>query len=104
MSCFPKLNQEFKITSKDFWNERSNLMENRGIFKIVNCFSLSCVQLYERLPEGESPSAEKVMDSFSSWYSKDETEEVFGEDTEYDEYRKVQSNSHTHDIYPVYFI
>ena len=68
--------------------------------KLGSCFSLSCYQLYDSLPEGESPSAEKVMDSFSSWYSKDETEEVFGEDTEYDEYRKVQSNPHTrHALY-----
>ena len=35
MSCLPSLNQEFKIRSKDFWNERSNIMENRCIFKIA---------------------------------------------------------------------
>ena len=31
------------------------------------------------------------MQSFSSWYGKDEIEEVFGEDSEYDENRKVRS-------------
>ena len=49
MSCFPKLNQEFKIRSKDFWNERSNIMENRGIFKIAyrkrSLMSLELIQL-----------------------------------------------------------
>ena len=49
MSCFPKLNQEFKITSKDFWNERSNIMGNRGIFKIAYrkrpLMSLGLIQL-----------------------------------------------------------
>ena len=46
-------------------------------------------QLYDRLPEGEAPSASNVVQSFSALYGKDETEEVFGEDSEYDENRKV---------------
>ena len=31
------------------------------------------------------------MQSFSSWYGQDEREEVFGEDSEYDENRKVSN-------------
>ena len=49
-------------------------------------------QVYDGVSEGEAPSADKVMQSFSSWYGQDEREEVFGEDSEYDENRKV-SNS-----------
>lgn len=32
------------------------------------------------------------MDWFTSWYGEDEKEEVFGEDSEYDENRKVPGN------------
>lgn len=46
------------------------------------------LQLYDRVPEGEAPSADKVIESFTARYSKDETEEVFGEDSEYDDDRK----------------
>ena len=31
------------------------------------------------------------MQFFSSWYGQDEREEVFGEDSEYDENRKVRN-------------
>ena len=48
-------------------------------------------QVYDGVSEGEAPSADKVMQSFSSWYGQDEREEVFGEDSEYDENRKVSS-------------
>ncbi|XP_068732744.1 UDP-glucose:glycoprotein glucosyltransferase 1-like [Montipora capricornis] len=46
------------------------------------------LQLYDRVPEGEAPSASNVMQFFTSWYGKDEEEEVFGEDSEFDENRK----------------
>ncbi|XP_067039989.1 UDP-glucose:glycoprotein glucosyltransferase 1-like [Acropora muricata] len=46
------------------------------------------LQVYDGVSEGEAPSADKVMQSFSSWYGQDEREEVFGEDSEYDENRK----------------
>lgn len=48
-------------------------------------------QVYDGVSEGEAPSADKVMQSFSSWYGQDEREEVFGEDSEYDENRKVSN-------------
>jgi len=41
------------------------------------------------LAEGEVPSAEKVVESFTATFGKDDVEEVFGEDSEYDEDRKV---------------
>ncbi|KAJ7328106.1 UDP-glucose:glycoprotein glucosyltransferase 1 [Desmophyllum pertusum] len=46
------------------------------------------IQLYNRLPEGEVPSAKKVVDSFTASFGKDDAEEAFGEDSEYDEDRK----------------
>lgn len=63
------------------------------IFPNVKYFSFNLQivfsQLYDRLPEGEVPSVTKVMESFAAWYGQDEMEEVFGEDSEYDENRKV---------------
>lgn len=46
------------------------------------------------MPEGEAPSADKVKQAFTAWYGQDETEEVFGEDSEFDENRKVLKLAH----------
>lgn len=49
-----------------------------------------CVQLYDNLAEGDVPTADKVLTSFTSLFGKDDAEEVFGEGSEYDENRKVK--------------
>lgn len=36
------------------------------------------------------PTVDKVLTSFTSLFGKDDTEEVFGEGSEYDENRKVK--------------
>ncbi|KAL9964464.1 hypothetical protein ACROYT_G028110 [Oculina patagonica] len=46
------------------------------------------IKLYNRLPEGEVPSAQHVVESFTASFGKDDAEEVFAEDSEYDEARK----------------
>ena len=58
---------------------------------IPTSYYVVCAKLYGRVPEGKAPSVDKVIESFTAWYSKDETEEVFGEDSEYDDDRKVLS-------------
>ena len=48
------------------------------------------VQMYRNLAE-DVPKAGQVWDAFISMYSRDEAEEVFDSDSEYDEERKVQN-------------
>ena len=46
--------------------------------------------MYDNLAEGDVPTADKVLTSFTSLFGKDDAEEVFGEGSEYDENRKVK--------------
>ena len=80
----------FASTNMATMESRDNLLFTNSLIWTLSNKPIVFRQLYDRVPEGEAPSASNVMQFFTSWYGKDEEEEVFGEDSEFDENRKVR--------------
>lgn len=56
---------------------------------ISECYNFNFIQIYQAATNNQVPTANQVYNKFVSLYSKDDAEEVFGSDSEYDEWRKV---------------
>ena len=56
---------------------------------IVSKVSVLCLSIQLYRDGDELPTAKQVYNKFVSLYSKDDAEDVFGSDSEYDEWRKV---------------
>lgn len=82
----------FLLLILDFKKRKKKEPQKKKHFVVICTLLRRLISIYNsQVYDGEAPSADKVMQSFSSWYGQDEREEVFGEDSEYDENRKVSN-------------